>query len=456
MNPSAESNSVFSRMLDSFLQERNIKWLLVAGTAILFGSSVMLVTSHWHSLGGTWKYLTLLTYVGIIHAFGQWLFHRLCLKTTGTVLMSLTVLLLPVSFVAWDVFVSPGQSESLLAPSTVASLGLLAANAAFALAAARRVFRHFLGGDQFTFVASYLGLSLGGALAPLIVHAGTMATLVATITAWGLYFAGSIKVNRHAFWLVESRRASCFRGFMPMTLLGVMFLGLYAMNFAQFVSWQWTAVGLVLFAIPILAAADAIEWVFQQRTGGRQPKYPWEIALPLAIGTLLTVGAVVIVLIDVAVSPLPCLAATPTAALAAAVFGWRAHRSYRHAILQSVFTYLAIGCTVIAYRHVPAFCHDLVQQLIVRGGQFVREPRLPIAFFGLSFPQSTAVRGCHPNLGIANLRHSAGELATHACCHGRIPGLVAAGNRRSRAGTAVHRNRLFVSRPRGHDCSRQH
>ncbi|MCP4510334.1 MAG: hypothetical protein GY826_28505, partial [Fuerstiella sp.] len=37
------------RFLNSFFQEKNIKWMLVVGAAIVFCSSLMLVTKNWPS-----------------------------------------------------------------------------------------------------------------------------------------------------------------------------------------------------------------------------------------------------------------------------------------------------------------------------------------------------------------------------------------------------------------------
>lgn len=88
------------RFLDAFFQERNIKWMLGIGIAILLGSSLMLVTAHWDDYTPVWKYLILLGYTAGIHGLGQLSYHSLALRKTGTGLMVLTVLLIPITFVA--------------------------------------------------------------------------------------------------------------------------------------------------------------------------------------------------------------------------------------------------------------------------------------------------------------------------------------------------------------------
>ena len=82
MSSPAESSSFLVRFIDGFLQERNIKWVLTAGIAILLGSSLMMVTSNWDELGNVWRYLILLAYVGVIHGAGYWSYHHFVLRKT--------------------------------------------------------------------------------------------------------------------------------------------------------------------------------------------------------------------------------------------------------------------------------------------------------------------------------------------------------------------------------------
>ena len=56
------TRSVVERLMDSFLQESSIQWMLVIGAAIISASSLMLVTRQWASLPVTLKFLTILGY----------------------------------------------------------------------------------------------------------------------------------------------------------------------------------------------------------------------------------------------------------------------------------------------------------------------------------------------------------------------------------------------------------
>ena len=66
ISQSSSPRSTVERFLDSFFHEANIKWMLLIGAAIVFGSSLMLVTRHWEHWPSNLKFLTLLVYTGAI------------------------------------------------------------------------------------------------------------------------------------------------------------------------------------------------------------------------------------------------------------------------------------------------------------------------------------------------------------------------------------------------------
>ena len=97
MSTDSDSRPWFVRFCDTFFQEQNIKYMLGVGMLILLGSSLMLVTTHWDSYTPAWQYLILIAYTAAIHLGGQAGYHNLGLRKTGTGLMALTVLLLPLA-----------------------------------------------------------------------------------------------------------------------------------------------------------------------------------------------------------------------------------------------------------------------------------------------------------------------------------------------------------------------
>src|SRR5438270_7005961 len=124
------------RFCDSFLQDRNIKLMLMVGMMILLGSSLLLVSAHWDTYTPVWKYAIFLTYTAAIFAIGQWTRQRLALPRTGAVLQALTLLLVPITFVVLH-WVGREQTGSF---GHGLQLALGAVNVVFAVAAARTIF----------------------------------------------------------------------------------------------------------------------------------------------------------------------------------------------------------------------------------------------------------------------------------------------------------------------------
>jgi hypothetical protein len=284
-HPAPVPRSFLVRFCDSFLQDRNIKWMLAVGMLILLGSSLLLVTTHWDAYTPSWKYVIFLGYTAVIFGLGEWARQRLALPRTATVLQVLTVLLVPITFLVlhWV------QREQAGLVDFGFHLVLGSCNLVFAVMAARRIFHHFLRGHQPTFLAGYLVLALAGAVVPGLPEA--WAAQVA-LFLWAVFAMGSVKVNRHVFWLTEEQRAPRIFGFFPILLLGAQFLILFALHAPHKITLDWLGVGCVLVAIPVLCTADAVARVFQQRTGDLVRPLPWPIVGPLALGLVLCAGGI--------------------------------------------------------------------------------------------------------------------------------------------------------------------
>ncbi len=294
-NPS-ETRSSLLDFLDSFLQERNIRWILITGLAILFGSSVMLVTTHWHEAGPVWKYLVFLGYTSALFGCGQYLCPKLGLTRTATVLLALVALLLPVTFVAWR-WTWPGAEGG--AAGEIVSATLLLVHASIAFFAGRQTVRYLLRGDQSTFLASYLLLCLAG---PVLSDCPPALYLPASVVLWGVFTIGAVKVNRHVFWLAEEMQWPRVFGFFPIVLLASQFVGLIGFCVAPHVSLGWLGPICVLVALTVLMTADAVARVYEQRTGGLVWPWPLSIALPMVVGLLTGAAGVALASVDFALA----------------------------------------------------------------------------------------------------------------------------------------------------------
>ena len=373
MSSHSEQSSSVIRFFDALFQEQNIKWLLGLGTLILLSSSTMLVTSHWDSYTTLWKYVVLMGYTTVFHVAGQVGYHRLALRKTGTGLMALTVLLIPLSFAAfrWIHPASVLSIDGLFAQSGL--LILLLINTIFAFFAASRIFRHFLLKTQPTFLASYLILAGFAAIVPSLPP--VLATLI-SLVAWGVFAVGSIKVNRHAFWLAEEYRKPRIFGFFPIILLGTQFLTLFATCLAPHVSMSWIGLGVVMTALPILLAADSLARVIQIRSQLESPQFPASVILSMIAGIVMVISGV-------------CLSSygfpqttafVPTALIAAIVMGLLARRTEKKG-----FVWLMMIFAVAVYQTCPVFFKELLTRLADQGASAIGEEKLPLAFYGLTY-----------------------------------------------------------------------
>lgn len=360
--------------LDNFLQDRNIKWILGIGTAILLGSSLMLVTSQWTGYAPALKETIILAYTGLIFAAGRYGYEKMALRRTGTVLLALSVLLAPVACAALPWVYESGSWFNIV------YLVLLVVSGGLTARIGSKTFKHFLRESQPTLTAAYVALALAGAIVPLgrSPEFSLLLSPVVALGLWGVFAAGVIKSNRRVFWLIEEQQRPRIFGFFPMLLLGTQFVSLFAVYFAGQTNLDWIGFGCVLTAVPILLAADAVAHVFQQRTGNLFRPLPWSILSPLAAGLVLAVVGVVLSGVHV-FDGVP-YALVPTSALAAVLAACVARRTERRE-----FVYAALLLTTVAYRFLPVFFLATVNALIHSTAHAIHESRLPLAFYGFTF-----------------------------------------------------------------------
>lgn len=371
---SNRSDAPVVRFLDSFLDEKNIKWVLCTGLLILLGSSVMMVSRGWDGFNAPLKFSIIIGYTAAIFGAGHWSYHRLALRKTGTALLALTVVLIPVSFVAWHYLWGEASSRF----DNTAALGLLAVNTVVAAFASRKIFHHFLQGHQTTFLISYLVLSFACAVAPSAAEMGQLVSIIASVALWSVFAVGAVKVNRHVFWLTEEHRKPRIFGFFPILLLGGQFLLVFATNFAADIDSEWFGLGCVLVAIPVLLTADTVAKVFQQRTGDLVRPIPWPIMLPMVAGIILCAAGIGIAAGGFAVGRQ--FALVPTAAAAAIVMATAAHRTNK-----SPFAWAMLACMILVYNFSPVFFKETARAVIQTGASAVNEASLPYAFYGLTY-----------------------------------------------------------------------
>ena len=366
-----DDRSAPERFISAFFQERNIKWMLVIGAAIVFGSSLMLVNQRFDGWPPSFKFLTILGYTAAIFGFAEIGRRRLGLRTTSQVLHLLTLFLLPVIFLALNWLSSNTATQDTLAAIEV--LGLMIPASAFLWFSSTRIFDFLLRGRQTSFLVSYMLLCAAGAL-PEIKHAVPAAMLFAGL--WAVMTVGVVKINRYMFWMAEEKQWPRVFGFLPVAILGLQFMSLVWLKTAAAIPVAWLGTGCVMLAATVLFTTRTIADVFKQRTGNMIRPLPWHIAVPLFVGFALTIVSVV-----VAGVRFPDVRPVVPTAIVAAVLMALAARDTRH----SGFAWMSMIFLTIAYQFTPAFFRELALSVRDSAAGAIGEHKLPLAFYGLTY-----------------------------------------------------------------------
>ncbi len=375
VNASPMQRSVLESFIDNFFQEKNIRWMLVLGAAIVFGSSLMLVTKQWAHWNATIQFLIILAYTGAIYFFGELSAKRLGLLATGRVLQGLTLLLLPICFFGLSWLSSRSSLREI--GSTLQVTLLAIPTLGLTWLAATRTMDHWLLGRQTTFVVSYVLLCLAGALPNM--RTPLTAACLAT-GAWLVMTIGTIKVNRHVFWLVEEHRSPRVFGFLPIALLGSMFLLLVGVKSLSTIPIEWLGCGCVALSWTILATARSVADVFRQRTGDLVRPLPWNIVVPIFLGIFLTITGSILSFYGFSYYGPTTYAVVPTTLLAAVLLFFVASETGQRA-----FVWGGLVLAATAYQTAPTLISDLVRQVAAGAAHSLAEERLPIAFYGLTY-----------------------------------------------------------------------
>lgn len=372
---SGSRGSLLERFLNSFFQEKNIRWLLLMGAAIIFGSSLMLVTRAWPHWSPTLRAFTVLAYTASLFAAGHFCRVRLQLNLTYKVLYGLTVLLIPISFLSLS-WLSSGTAvqqgvlrSALIAPFLVGT--------AFLWFASKAIFDHVLRTRQTTFLFSYCLLCMAGALPQL---SSPVTAFVFLMVAYGVMTAGVLKVNRHVFGLTLQHQVPRVFGFLPIALLGTQFIVLIGVLAVPALPTHWMGFGCVLLAATILLTAKSLMDVFQQSTGDLVRPFPWSISAPLIVGLCLTVVGVGLSFVGFSYVSASTFAVIPTALVAAGLMLLISVQT-RHA----AFTWFALIFVTIAYQSCPVLFADIVQSLKESTADAMRRDRVPVSIYGLTY-----------------------------------------------------------------------
>tara|TARA_R110002049_G_scaffold4601_6_gene32869 strand:- start:51990 stop:55583 length:3594 start_codon:yes stop_codon:yes gene_type:complete len=349
--------------------------MLIVGAAIVFGSSLMLVTKAWPQWTPTLKYLAIVSYTTVIFLASEFSRRKLRLNATYRVLQSLTLLLLPVCFMSLT-WLGPGTAVQDLA--SVAWHGVLIIPALILLwQASTRILDHWLHARQATFLMSYGLLCVAGAIPAMT---SPVSAFAFTMACWCVFTAGVIKVNRHTFWLAESHQFPRVFGFLPIAMLGLQFVVLVATKSVSALPVQWIGFATVLVSATILVTARSVADVIRRRTGDLVRPLPWIVMAPLLGGLILSVLGVGLSLSGFSYNGSTSLAVIPTALIGAAIFGLAARD-----IPNRFLVWASLVLLTLAYQCSPVMFADLVDFIRARTADAINRERIPVSLYGLTY-----------------------------------------------------------------------
>src|SRR3569832_2458767 len=104
-----------SEVLNSFMEESNIRWGEIIGGLLIIGCSTALVVSLWAQISQipVLKFLIFTTVTAVLFGIGWGARYRWKLRTTSRAILTIATLLVPLNFLAF-VFVFVGCSFGAL------------------------------------------------------------------------------------------------------------------------------------------------------------------------------------------------------------------------------------------------------------------------------------------------------------------------------------------------------
>jgi hypothetical protein len=116
----------FTEMLNSFMEESNIRWGEIIGGLLIIGCSTALVVSLWSQISQipVLKFLIFTTVTAVLFGIGMYTEHRWKLPTTSRGILTIATLLVPLNFLAIAAVSSGDSSGSLVLASELLAPGI--------------------------------------------------------------------------------------------------------------------------------------------------------------------------------------------------------------------------------------------------------------------------------------------------------------------------------------------
>ena len=257
--PPRQPRRSFSEVLNSFMEESNIRWGEIIGGLLIIGCSTALVVSLWAQISQipVLKFLIFTTVTAILFGIGLYTEHRWKLPTTSRGILTIATLLVPLNFLAIAAVSASNTSGSLVIGSELVAPAIFLCLVYFAGRIITPGCAHILS-------AGVLGSSVGQLLVRhfasldaspwLLIFLGAFPVLCYAVTV-GL----ALRVVLHDHEIDESETTTVFTTLGTMSFAALLPFGLLLYKSGPIgMSMMYLAPLVTLWGLPMLATGTIL------------------------------------------------------------------------------------------------------------------------------------------------------------------------------------------------------
>ncbi len=257
--PPRQPRRSFSEVLNSFMEESNIRWGEIIGGLLIIGCSTALVVSLWAQISQipVLKFLIFTTVTAILFGIGLYTEHRWKLPTTSRGILTIATLLVPLNFLAIAAVSASNTSGSLVIGSELVAPAIFLCLVYFAGRIITPGCAHILS-------AGVLGSSVGQLLVRhfasldgspwLLIFLGAFPVLCYVVTV-GL----ALRVVLHDHEIDESETTTVFTTLGTMSFAALLPFGLLLYKSGPIgMSMMYLAPLVTLWGLPMLATGTIL------------------------------------------------------------------------------------------------------------------------------------------------------------------------------------------------------
>src|ERR1051326_306512 len=257
--PPPRARRPFSEVLNSFMEESNIRWGEIIGGLLIIGCSTALVVSLWAQISQipVLKFLIFTTVTAILFGIGLYTEHRWKLPTPSRGILTIATLLVPLNFLAIAAVSASNTSGGLVIGSELAAPAIFLCLVYFAGRTITPGCAHILS-------AGVLGSSVGQLLVRhfasldaspwLLIFLGAFPVLCYVVTV-GL----ALRVVLHDHEIDESETTTVFTSLGTMSFAALLPFGLLLYKSGPiWMSMMYLAPVVTLWGVPMLATGTIL------------------------------------------------------------------------------------------------------------------------------------------------------------------------------------------------------